>query len=372
MTPSSQVNFIEDVEAGFLSTPAIHLAQSRYVHKLGEALHFAEKPDVKDDRRSAPLNGRTHCYCDDGRQLTLQEQVKILQRGLEFIPELTRDEFEKTLNSIGQACNEIRESLTGATIVLADEVAEMVKAGDTPQWPSLAPALRNSVIQFVQRFSTESYHMAVHLIYNDADQVPDERLEGQPRNPRARWVLEYSEWVELGDARGWHQLEGGLPPGTIEGLKAEGLNADLVGQYWPLQIDEQGQLLEKPPLSPVIQVALTTIALMHCKNVALRDQPPHRAEKRRRERQGKPQFIRKTLELEPLKAVLCKEGGYTGPSSFGRALHICRGHFRTYEEHGLFGKYYGTFWIPQMLRGNPEHGIVDKNYEVHATRRASA
>ena len=46
-------------------------------------------------------------------------------------------------------------------------------------------------------------------------------------------------------------------------------------------------------------------------------------------------------------------------------LHSCRGHFRTYTpEHGLFGKVAGTFWIPPHMRGNADHGVVVKDYEV--------
>lgn len=45
--------------------------------------------------------------------------------------------------------------------------------------------------------------------------------------------------------------------------------------------------------------------------------------------------------------------------------HVCRGHFAEYiEERKLFGKYTGRYWIPAHVRGNPELGTIEKDYEV--------
>lgn len=54
--------------------------------------------------------------------------------------------------------------------------------------------------------------------------------------------------------------------------------------------------------------------------------------------------------------------GYGLPKS----LHICRGHFREYKDKPLFGKYYGRFWVPSHTKGNPETGIITKDYKVNA------
>lgn len=44
-------------------------------------------------------------------------------------------------------------------------------------------------------------------------------------------------------------------------------------------------------------------------------------------------------------------------------LHLCRGHTATYtEEKPLFGKYFGTFYIPAHTRGKIENGSIEKNY----------
>jgi hypothetical protein len=47
-----------------------------------------------------------------------------------------------------------------------------------------------------------------------------------------------------------------------------------------------------------------------------------------------------------------------------RAFHICRGPFAVYEGSGLFGKYFGRFWIPQHVRGSQSSGIVVKDNAV--------
>ena len=71
-----------------------------------------------------------------------------------------------------------------------------------------------------------------------------------------------------------------------------------------------------------------------------------------------------TLEINPMREVLRREG-QAERVGLVRALHICRGHFATYTpEHPLFGKYVGTFWRPDHVRGSREAGEVNKNYSV--------
>lgn len=48
-----------------------------------------------------------------------------------------------------------------------------------------------------------------------------------------------------------------------------------------------------------------------------------------------------------------------------RALHFCRGHFKTYtSEAPLFGKYVGHWFWSDSVRGNPESGRVDTTYGI--------
>ena len=46
-------------------------------------------------------------------------------------------------------------------------------------------------------------------------------------------------------------------------------------------------------------------------------------------------------------------------------MHICRGHFKDFREGtGLFGKLKGMYWWNQQLRGAPEFGVCDKDYQI--------
>jgi|GEM_PF-4128093 len=45
-------------------------------------------------------------------------------------------------------------------------------------------------------------------------------------------------------------------------------------------------------------------------------------------------------------------------------VHLVRGHLREYKERPLFGKYFGTFYIPSHIRGDKERGVVEKTYAL--------
>jgi hypothetical protein len=116
-------------------------------------------------------------------------------------------------------------------------------------------------------------------------------------------------------------------------------------------------------IDEVRSVALLALNFLHCKNVVPVENKLPRQLTRARKRKGKPYFEKfHTLAIEPVKKVLNDEGqAHTGGLS--HALHICRGHFRTYDGRGLFGKYKGTFWISPHVRGDVSVGKVDKNYK---------
>jgi len=109
------------------------------------------------------------------------------------------------------------------------------------------------------------------------------------------------------------------------------------------------------------------IMLMHTKNVTrVEHLPPSKLAKRNAER-GKPPMLKyHTLDIEPLKEILLKEGRIES-EGLQRALHLCRGHFAFYPESGpgLFGKgIHGQFWIPAHARGTEKQGVVISDYDV--------
>lgn len=109
------------------------------------------------------------------------------------------------------------------------------------------------------------------------------------------------------------------------------------------------------------------LSFMHCKNVkqteAVELATAKNGERFHRQRKI-PKYTFRTLEINPMKEVLRKEGNIEA-NGLKKALHICRGHFATYSpDHPLFGKYVGTFWKPDHVRGSEEYGKVVKNYAV--------
>lgn len=50
-----------------------------------------------------------------------------------------------------------------------------------------------------------------------------------------------------------------------------------------------------------------------------------------------------------------------------RGISICRGHFKTYDEHGLFGSRKGTWWWQSTARGGYEDGVTVRDYVLDRT-----
>lgn len=102
---------------------------------------------------------------------------------------------------------------------------------------------------------------------------------------------------------------------------------------------------------PFYNAALLTISFLHCKNVSVQEAPKPQIS---RLSKAQPQLTYHTIDIAPMRRVLQTEGGESANGT-KKALHICRGHFASYENgRGLFGKYKGTFWIPQHIRGQAQ------------------
>lgn len=110
---------------------------------------------------------------------------------------------------------------------------------------------------------------------------------------------------------------------------------------------------------------LLATSFTHCKNVTRIEHVPPEKINKRRAKEGKPPLTKYyTLQIDPMREVLRKEGGYES-NGLKRAMHICRGHFAIYDEKPLFGKVKGTFWIPQHVKGSKTVGEIKKDYNVN-------
>lgn len=114
--------------------------------------------------------------------------------------------------------------------------------------------------------------------------------------------------------------------------------------------------------------AFLAVAFLHCKGVVTyqNDQQLTRQYRRDLVRRGERPPVRySTLAIEPMKNVLRNEGGVQH-HGLAKALHICRGHFRTYTAAApMLGHYVGTVWVPSHVRGRDEDHVVEKTYEIN-------
>jgi hypothetical protein len=108
------------------------------------------------------------------------------------------------------------------------------------------------------------------------------------------------------------------------------------------------------------------LSFMHCKNVKVTTlEQPRKKKAHKRDDAYRP-LVYRTLQIEPMKKVISEEGGVSH-NGMQKALHICRGHFKDYSKGmGLFGKYKGVYWWPDLVRGHSDNGIVAKDYAVNA------
>lgn len=114
----------------------------------------------------------------------------------------------------------------------------------------------------------------------------------------------------------------------------------------------------------LIYPAFLALSFLHCKNVNLVAVDPPEKLNRARVKRGKKPLVRyHTLEIEPMKEVLRREGQIE-KTGLKQALHICRGHFKDYRQHGLFGRNKGLYWWESHVRGSLKEGVVLKDYKV--------
>jgi hypothetical protein len=112
--------------------------------------------------------------------------------------------------------------------------------------------------------------------------------------------------------------------------------------------------------------AMLALSFCHCKNLKPREETISPALQKARKRRGRfPVSRYYTLDIGPMKKVIeqaKRDGNITDLRS---ALHMVRGHFKTYTEDApLFGSQTGTYWWGMHARGDAAHGTIKKDYEV--------
>jgi len=131
----------------------------------------------------------------------------------------------------------------------------------------------------------------------------------------------------------------------------------------PLELQEQGGDYYAQFCFP----ALLAISFLHCRNIEIRAVTPSERQSRSyRRRHGRDPVRYHVLDVKPIRRLL--EGYRRGErNDLRRALHICRGHFKTFAADApLLGRAVGTFWWGPQVRGSREEGVVLKDYRVSA------
>jgi hypothetical protein len=152
---------------------------------------------------------------------------------------------------------------------------------------------------------------------------------------------------------------------TLEGLRAEADEAEGDLAEVEAKLDE---LLMGIMESEILYPALLTHSLLNCRNVETETKaPPAKLSKRHQRKRGRPMVTFKTLKVNPMGRRSSGGGGGGGVDLGGgqTALHIVRGHFKTYTaDRPLLGKHVGTYWWSANVRGSIDNGVVVKDYEV--------
>lgn len=116
-----------------------------------------------------------------------------------------------------------------------------------------------------------------------------------------------------------------------------------------------------------MNVGLMTISFANCSNVP---QLTERQGWKPRHANAKPKHGEEpvtwhVLDIGIPKAVLAQHGVGSG-TGLKKALHLARGHFKTYTEaRPLMGKATGTYWWRPQIRGKDQSRIALKDYNVN-------
>jgi len=181
-----------------------------------------------------------------------------------------------------------------------------------------------------------------------------------PQKPR--WLMRLMLYVKIHGLRG-HSGEECVGPCAVYMVALNDSGEIIAKDSSYIETNVTNEMAE-----PLHHCALLTLSLLNCKNVTVKENEPSAiASKKWRKAHGEPLAKFKTLNIEPMRKILVREGGQS-EQGLKMAMHICRGHFRDYREHGVFGKHKGIYWWDSFVRGSVDRGIVYKTYEVARQR----
>lgn len=266
------------------------------------------------------------------------------------------------------------KSLSGIPVFAADDVG-MYALSLSPGInfadvvASMAPPFDKFFIEF-QHVPTP-WNLHAWGVYISVRDDPAKIQQFEDDEGRPRWILDMGTFLEY---------EEGSPVGPVASHVA-GLAEDGTwfrhswGDVWwgggPVKLTEQPPDNEVQEwgdqIAQLLFPALLTISFMHCKNVAIRSYTPPEKLSNKYRKKHKHDLVRyHVLEIEPIRKLL-KQYQTGSRSDLRQALHICRGHFKTFTTDApLMGSHVGTYWWSSHVRGSHGEGTVLKDYRVNA------
>lgn len=224
------------------------------------------------------------------------------------------------------------------------------EVGATPIPKEVAGA---SVVTHFRVLDPEDYNAATMMVDRDGKRS----VVGQsdfPRPPKdAKWTYLVTGMIDI-------------PP------------VPYVGQYI-IHVDELGfvtkegflslaydtsQALIMDAATSYIKTSTMAISFMNCKNVdtVVNPSPKPKSKKKRKKQWWNGKWHR--LKINPV--VKKRRNRKTGEPEYRLAAHRRIGHFRHYgpkfNRGLLFGKHEGVFWIEEQVVGDPDIGMVEKEY----------
>lgn len=154
----------------------------------------------------------------------------------------------------------------------------------------------------------------------------------------------------------------GMPLSSVPIWLYERTSDDL----WQLEPEvEEAESARQIMLAMMFPVAVSMAYLRDNQN--LQEIRPNRAARRRAEREGESVHTYHILKVKAFEAIRKRYAWHGGGSHAEPRLHEVRGNWAYYTpEKRMCGKVAGMVWRPSHLRGNPDRGVVEKDYEVVA------
>lgn len=270
----------------------------------------------------------------------------------------------------------LQQEMATAVCFKIDNVAEMLKAGQEPgkeitvdiaKLPCLRPpypytwfefssvaengkAVRIGVLMITGQLTLNQITVEIKLTSKEAQELSPERLVD------AQGKVSYLS-VGVFRQQGEQDVIGPLSDSVF-----------LLNKHGALAAHGQEAFnchkSEEPCVRGAMAVAFQALGLLHCRNVSVTEKDPPTTINERHRRKHPPMVKYKLLVVRPVQKQASQVAAPGTPGASETPYHICRGHFKTFDEKPLLGKVKGTFWWGHFARGNKKHGEVIKDYAV--------